>query len=111
MPTLTLDLPESAYRAALDLPPAERVRRAAAAFTEETETITLPSGSIPPQTANPETLARLRAQARAGAVADAALRAQWADEVTDAEAKSKAFEEHMRNINANREATGERRIY
>ncbi|MBC8136379.1 MAG: hypothetical protein H8F28_10880 [Fibrella sp.] len=38
MPTLTLDLPESAYRAALDLPPAERVRRAAAAFTDETET-------------------------------------------------------------------------
>ncbi|MBC8138777.1 MAG: hypothetical protein H8F28_23090 [Fibrella sp.] len=37
MLALTLDLPESAYRAALDLPPAERVRRAAA-FTDETET-------------------------------------------------------------------------
>ncbi len=42
MPALTLDLPESTYRAALDLPPAERVRRAAAAFTDEAKSIPLP---------------------------------------------------------------------
>lgn len=107
---LTLDLPEAAYRAALTLPPAERVRRAAA-FTEAEEVVMPPSKSIPPRTTNPETLVQLRAQAQAGGVADADLHAQWAGEVTDAKAEGKAFEEHMKNMNANRIATGKRPVY
>jgi len=36
MPTLTVDLPETAYRAALAFPAPERARMIAATFTEET---------------------------------------------------------------------------
>lgn len=111
MPTLTIDLPETAYRAALAFAPDVRVRVAAAAFTAAHEAAPPPSTSIPPKTIAPETVARLRSQAAKQAIAVQAIYAQWANEETDLEAEAKMFEEHMANMNANRVATGERPVY
>ncbi len=121
MPTLTvtIDLADAEYRAAISLPPDE-LRRAVTEtvhrFATAPNAPPLPRGVITPTVADPVSIARLRAEALADHEADVALFAQWeaeAAELTEEErqAESRAFEEHMSNINANRAAIGERLIY
>ncbi len=59
MPTLTIDLPETAYRAALALPETERVRRVASAREgDEYDDPTLPDYDRPTDEADLEAIAR-----------------------------------------------------
>ena len=119
MPTLTIDLPDAAYRAALDLPATERTRRVASVFAdaedaadeesysakEKEKVAALFRGIILPTESNPETVARLREEAKVQHAADTALFAQWEVEAAamtpeEREADSRAFEKFMVNIDA-----------
>lgn len=115
MPTLTIDLPEAEYRAALALPEAERVRRAASVFAVAKNPPSLPRGMVTPLVSDPAMVARFRAEAKAASVANAALRAEWeveAERMTSQERadESRWFAQHMVNMNESR-ATGERQLY
>jgi hypothetical protein len=118
MPTLTIeiDLPEEAYQAVVALPVEERRRVVTNAFAVATngapqtgESVTMPAGIVTPTQTAPELIARLREKAKAQAASYQDLQREWAEQPETGNEPS--FEEHMANINANREALGERRVY
>jgi len=80
MPTLTIDLSEAEYRAALALPPAELRRVLADGVNRYATAPNVPPlsrGVVTPTVADPEAVARLRAQALASAGITRALFEQW----------------------------------
>jgi hypothetical protein len=104
MPTLTIDLSEEAYQAAIAVPSADRIRLVSDLFISPAE---LPR--VPPKQISPETLIRLRQQAARQAEHFAALDEQWASEPSDPHEPT--FEEFVQATNETRKANGERLLY
>lgn len=107
MPTLTLELPDAAYRDALAFTPTERVRLVAAALSAaRSVSVTDAMRTHGPLAPIAERLSEL---AHAGAKADAELFAHWdslpdTDDELDPEALKAA-------LNENRRSAGERLLF